>query len=217
MSRFGLIYLTVACCLAGCGTTTVVQEAQPVPMQTVAEMGTESGVEDIVEDVEGPILNESDVEMLAKLVWGEARGCTTTEQAAVIWTVLNRVDSEDPIFPDTIEEVVTQPFQFIGYDSSYPVEPDKVALVRDVLTRWLTDAAGRVLPKEYVFFHGDGVQNHFRIEFKHNGLYWDWSLESPYETDFVESEAINDRVAEKSSAFVQSRGDEGGHRQSAPE
>ena len=32
-----------------------------------------------------------------------------------------------------------------------------------------------------------------------------------------ESEAINDRMAEKSSAFVQSRGDEGGHRQSAPE
>ena len=208
MSRFGLIYLTIACCLAGCSTTTIVKDIEPEPVTVTV----------LVEEAEPePVLDEADVEMLAKLVWGEARGCTTTEQAAVIWTVLNRVDSEDPVFPDTIEEVVTQPFQFIGYDSSYPVEPDKVALARDVLTRWLTDGAGRVLPKEYVFFHGDGVQNHFRIEFKHNGLYWDWSLESPYETDFVEREAINDRVAEKSSAFVQSRGDEGGHRQSAPE
>ena len=208
MSRFGLIYLTVACCLAGCGTTTIVKDIEPEPVTVTV----------LVEEAEPePVLDEADVEMLAKLVWGEARGCTTTEQAAVIWTVLNRVDSEDPVFPDTIEEVVTQPFQFIGYDPSYPVEQDKVDLARDVLTRWLSGGEGRVLPEEYVFFHGDGVQNHFRIEFKHNGLYWDWSLESPYETDFIESEAINDRVAEKSSAFVQSRGDEGGHRQSAPE
>lgn len=164
MIRLGLLYLTVACCFVGCGTTTA-----PEPLPTVAVVEAE------------PILNEADVEMLAKLVWGEARDCTTTEQAAVIWCVLNRVDSEDPIYPDTIEEVVTQPRQFLGYDPDYPVEQDKVELARDVLTRWLTGGEGRVLPKEYVFFHGDGKHNYFRIEYKHNGLYWDWSLDSPYE------------------------------------
>ena len=210
MRKLGILCLASACFLAGCSTTPAMTDIEPEQI-TATVLVEEAEIEP------KPVLDEADVEMLAKLVWGEARGCTTTEQAAVIWTVLNRVDSEDPIFPDTIEEVVTQPFQFIGYDSSYPVEQDKVALARDVLTRWLGGGEGRVLPEEYVFFHGDGVQNHFRIEFKHNGLYWDWSLESPYETDFVESEAINDRVAEKSSAFVQSRGDEGGHRQSAPE
>jgi hypothetical protein len=135
----------------------------------------------VAETVEELLINEADVEMLAKLVWGEARGCSVTEQAAVIWTVLNRVDSEDPIFPDTIQEVVTQPWQFIGYHPNHPVEQDKVDLARDVLTRWLTGGEGRVLPKEYVFFHGDGIHNHFRIEFEHTGQYWDWSLTSPYE------------------------------------
>lgn len=178
MMRLGILYLTAICCLAGCGTTTVVKEVEPLPAQTVAQA---EPVPTVVEAVEEPILNEADVEMLAKLVWGEARGCSTTEQAAVIWTVLNRVDSEDPIFPDTIQEVVTQPNQFHGYDPDYPVEQDKVDLARDVLTRWLTGGEGRVLPKEYVFFHGDGVHNHFRIEYQHNGQYWDWSLDSPYE------------------------------------
>jgi hypothetical protein len=175
MMRLGILCLSAVCCLAGCGTTTVVKEIEPVqvPMQTV--------VEQVVEAVPEVVINETDVEMLAKLVWGEARGCTTTEQAAVIWTVLNRVDSEDPVFPDTIQEVVTQPWQFIGYDPNHPVEQDKVDLARDVLTRWLTGGEGRVLPKEYVFFHGDGIHNHFRIEYQHNGQYWDWSLDSPYE------------------------------------
>ena len=34
---------------------------------------------------------------LAKMVWGEARGCSTTEQAATIWCVLNRYDSGGPL------------------------------------------------------------------------------------------------------------------------
>lgn len=184
MRKREILCLTAVCCLAGCGTTTAVEEVEsvpvPIPMQTVVEAMPEP-MQSVEEEEPEPMLNEAEVEMLAKLVWGEARGCTTTEQAAVIWTVLNRVDSEDPVFPDTIKEVVTQPSQFHGYDPNHPVEQDKVDLARDVLTRWLTGGEGRVLPKEYVFFHGDGLHNYFRIEYEHNGLYWDWSLDSPYE------------------------------------
>lgn len=177
MMRLGILCLTTLCCLAGCSTITVVKDEATIP--TVGEALARPMPQ--VEEVAEPSLNEADVEMLAKLVWGEARGCSVTEQAAVIWTVLNRVDSEDPVFPDTIQEVVMKPWQFIGYDPNHPVEQDKVDLARDVLTRWLTGGEGRVLPKEYVFFHGDGVHNHFRMEFEHNGQYWDWSLDSPYE------------------------------------
>lgn len=60
---------------------------------------------------------------LARTVWGEARGCTTTEQAAVVWCVLNRVDSQD--FPDDILEVLEQPNQF------FRVRPRKPRLARD--------------------------------------------------------------------------------------
>lgn len=129
---------------------------------------------------------EHDLETLAALartVWGEARGCTTTEQAAVVWCVLNRVDR--PEWPDDPLEVVQQPRQFSGYDPEHPVQPEILALVEDVLDRWELEKTavgdvGRVLPKEYVFFNGDGRHNYFRTEWQGKDA-WDWELRSPYE------------------------------------
>lgn len=123
------------------------------------------------------------VEALAKTVWGEARGCSTTEQAAVVWCILNRADSDD--FPDDPLDVVRQEGQFDGYDPSYPVEPELVALVEDVMSRWeleddLVGDVGRVLPEDYLFFEGDGAHNHFRRGYIKTGETWDWSLPSPY-------------------------------------
>ena len=130
---------------------------------------------------------EADKIALAKMVWGEARGCSTTEQAAVVWCVLNRFDSGDPYYAgcDTIREVVTQESQFSGYDPAHPVTADILALVEDVLTRWMAEKVcvgdvGRVLPAEYLFFTGDGRENTFTTEWR-GGRTWDWSLESPYE------------------------------------
>ena len=122
---------------------------------------------------------------LAKMVWGEARGCSTTEQAATIWCVLNRYDSGDRFWADTVEGITTQPCQFYGYDPSNPVDPDILALVEDVLARWMAEkecvgSVGRVLPKEYLYFTGDGAHNYFTTEWQ-GGQTWDWSLESPYE------------------------------------
>lgn len=126
--------------------------------------------------------NQETLLALARTVWGEARGCTTTEQAAVVWCVLNRVDSPD--FPDDILEVLEQPNQFSGYGANYPVWPEILSLVEDVLDRWEMEKTavgdvGRVLPKEYVFFEGDGQHNYFRTEYR-GGTIWNWSLDSPY-------------------------------------
>lgn len=128
--------------------------------------------------------NESTAECLAKLIWGEARGCITMEQAAVVWCALNRVDNEDSYYPDSIIEVVHQENQFTGYQADNPVLPEFVALAEDVLARWLIEDkcvgdVGRVLPKEYLFFDGDGKHNYFRTEYI-GGDIWDWSLDDPY-------------------------------------
>lgn len=120
-------------------------------------------------------------EILAKLVWGEARGCSTTEQAAVVWCVLNRVDDGQ----GDIAEVATAPCQFYGYDPGNPVDAEILALVQDVLIRWSMEQScvgnvGRVLPKEYLYFTGDGAHNYFTTDWQ-GGQTWDWSLASPYE------------------------------------
>ena len=125
-----------------------------------------------------------DADLIAKTVWGEARGCNATQRAAVVWCILNRVDSVD--FPNSIRAVVTQEYQFAGYCSDNPVELDILALVYDVLARWSLESeyagnVGRVLPQSYLFFTGNGVENAFTETFFGEPV-WDWSLPSPYVT-----------------------------------
>lgn len=127
--------------------------------------------------------NAAEVEALAKLIYGEAGIVpSTTEQAAVVWCVLNRVD--DPRFPDTVLEVIEAPYQFSGYDPEYPVKEEFALLAADVLTRYRAERdgeenVGRVLPAEYCFFTGDGRRNHFTMKWKSTDCFG-WTLESPY-------------------------------------
>ena len=132
-----------------------------------------------------------DADLIAKTVWGEARGCDTTQQAAVAWCILNRVDNA--AFPNSIRAVVTQKYQFAGYRAENPVELDILALVYDVLARWSMEpefngSVGRVLPENYLFFTGNGVANAF-TETLFGEIVWDWSLPSPYVTAGETSEA----------------------------
>lgn len=127
--------------------------------------------------------DEAEVEMLARVLWGEARGVPSDmEKAAVVWCVLNRVDAAR--WPDTVAGVVTEPSQFAGYSPDYPATEELKAIAADVLTRWERERreggdVGRVLPAEYFFFTGDGERNYFRTEFT-GGVFWDWTLPNPY-------------------------------------
>lgn len=135
------------------------------------------------EETDGFMADET-AEHLAKLVYGEARGCSTVEQAAVVWCAINRTESDDPFYPDTLVEVITQENQFQGYDEDNAVLPSLLELAQDVLDRWSAEQSGennvgRVLPANYLWFYGDGEQNHFRTQLI-GGDTWDWSLENPY-------------------------------------
>ena len=110
---------------------------------------------------------DADVVAVAKMLWGEARGCELDNQQKAVWCVLNRVD--DSRFPDTIQGVLSQPSQFHGYSPDFPVWDELKEVALDVLTRWSLEKQGvtveRELPNTYLWFTGDGVQNHFREEY----------------------------------------------------
>ena len=130
------------------------------------------------------IATDEEVDALARLLYGEAQSCTVAEQAAVVWCVLNRVDSGDEYFPDTVMGVVTQPNQFFGYSRDYPVLPELVEVAEDVLRRYNVersgiDSVGRVLPREYLYFSGDGVRNYFTVDYGGTDV-WDWGMLSPH-------------------------------------
>lgn len=124
---------------------------------------------------------EEDLIILAKIIYREARGIKiTAHKAAVVWCVLNRVDAG---YGKTIKEVATQKYQF-AWNSNTPVWEELYELARDVVIRWLlekrtTYEVGRVLPKNYLFFAGNGKLNRFRTGYRTKD-YWDWSLKSPY-------------------------------------
>lgn len=121
-------------------------------------------------------------EYLAKTIYGEANTLDRTQQAAVVWCVLNRVDAGW----GTVIECVTAPEQFRGYMRTNPVTKDQLFLSLDVLARWQAEQhgledVGRVLPREYLYFSENKGVNEFRVSYYDYRYCWDWSLESPYE------------------------------------
>lgn len=130
--------------------------------------------------------DELEVDLIAKTLYGECRGvASTTEKAAVVWCILNRVDAKGYACGKSVEYVVTFKNQFKGYDASHPVIPELKKLAEDVLIRHHREQegetdVGRILPKEYIYFIGDTKRNYFTTEFLGKD-YWEWSLDSPYE------------------------------------
>ena len=197
-----MVYILMTLCLATLVVTTVELQGEVRQMRGEIESLREEIAVDIAasedmddgriagDDVEAQwprLYSDEDAIALAKLAWGEARGVpdlkihgqvisTRTQQAAVMWTVLNRFDAG---YEESILEVITAKGQFHGYSEEHPVEEELLELAYDVLDRWNAEKHGetvvRELPSEYLWFHGDGIRNHFRDAYK-NGNEWDWSV-----------------------------------------
>ena len=110
--------------------------------------------------------SSQELTLVAKTVWGEARGCSRDEQKLVVWCICNRADAGD----QSIEDVVTAPHQFAGYRESNPVEEHILEVVREVLEAWSRGEEALVLEpyattSNYQFFSGDGRHNWFREEY----------------------------------------------------
>ena len=124
---------------------------------------------------------DTEIEMLSKVIYREARGLDATHRAAVVWCILNRVDHEG--YGDTIQSTLTSPNQFAYYPDT-PVLDSHTEIAKDVVTRWLIEHkgysdVGRVLPEDYLFFTGDGQFNYFRQNFN-STTFWNWNMDSPY-------------------------------------
>lgn len=136
------------------------------------------------------LYSSADAVMIARTMFNESRGIQSkTEIACIGWTALNRVDAGSKAgFRDTIAGVLTQPNQF-AYSAGAPTTSDYgynlVELATDVLDRWSREKAGqtnvgRVLPRDYMWYAGDGKHNYFRNKYQ-GGTRWNYSLPSPYE------------------------------------
>lgn len=146
---------------------------------TIKVYMTKEEIDKIKDEV---FLYEAEIEMLAKVIYRESRGSSDMHRAAVAWVILNRVDNKD--YGNTIKEVITSPNQFAWFDNT-PILEEHYNIAYDVVTRWIIEKhgylnTGRILPKDYLFFTGDGKFNYFRQNYKSTS-YWNWSLPNVYE------------------------------------
>lgn len=65
-------------------------------------------------------LERMDVDVLARTLYGEARGEGISGMQAIAWVVVNRVKRGPPRFPSTVAGVVKQPHQFTCWSPSDP-------------------------------------------------------------------------------------------------
>lgn len=155
-------------------TEEIQPESPPSPDQTVSQSPPPE-----------PVLfySEEDIVIAAKIIYHESRGIPSdTEKACVVWTICNRVDAG--LTGTTFREVATYPGQF-AYIENTPVWDELYLIAKDVLTRWNREKngeinVGRVLPREYMWYRGDGQHNYFRDAYNGNFHIWDYTLESPY-------------------------------------
>lgn len=139
-------------------------------------------VDDISAVADQVVEMDEEIDILAQLVYAEARGVNSkAERAAVIWCALNRADAG---FSDgTIAGVVKSRSQF-AYSSGLPITEENKSLAKDVLIRWLLEKrgvadVGRTLPSDFLYFAGRDGHNWFRRSYGSRS-YWDWSLPDPY-------------------------------------
>lgn len=121
-----------------------------------------------VQEDSPPLYSQEEVALVAKTIYGEARGCSEAEKRLVAWCICNRVDNG--YWGNTVEEVVTYPGAFYGYKEGNPMDESCVEVAQDVLTEWRSGKEADVLEpyattSKYLYFGGDGQHNWFREEY----------------------------------------------------
>ncbi|MCD8376768.1 MAG: cell wall hydrolase [Oscillospiraceae bacterium] len=129
------------------------------PLQTVAAAVEREGLPDhqaaiieaLLEPLEGDCgLAQEDADLIAAIVYLEARGESAQGQQAIAEVIFNRLLSDS--FPDTVQEIIFQEGQFASVallDTADP-GPEQYAALLGALE------GERVLPTNVVYFSRDG-------------------------------------------------------------
>ena len=104
--------------------------------------------------------DESDVELLARLLWSSPLRNEDAKRQ-LVWVVLNRVDDERPMFARTIAGNVTRK-EFTFFDRRAYLSETNLRIAREELERWTLVLSGieeRPVPEGYVYIRFAGDNN----------------------------------------------------------
>lgn len=95
------------------------------------------------------LMVERESKAIAKVLYG-VRNNSTDDLKTCVWCILNRVDST--MYPDTVEEVIAQPKQWMGYREDNPVLEDLYQLAHETLVQWY-NGDRRPVSADYVYLN----------------------------------------------------------------
>ena len=113
----------------------------------------------------------ADREAVARVLYGTALHHSEDAQRAVVWCILNRVDSS--LYPDTIEAVCKQESQWMGYADDNPVIESLYRIADEVISGWESGGYRAVSP-DYLFLSWTQDEIILRTTFNEgkNTHYW---------------------------------------------
>ena len=76
----------------------------------------------------------AEAEYIAKLLYGQARYNSPEVQKAIAWLIINRVES--PYYPNSVQEVVEQPSQWMGYNDNNIIEDRLYEVALTAVNDW---------------------------------------------------------------------------------
>ena len=76
----------------------------------------------------------AEAEYIAKLLYGQARYNSPEAQKAIAWLIINRVES--PYYPNSVQEVVEQPSQWMGYNDNNIIEDRTYEVALTAVNDW---------------------------------------------------------------------------------
>lgn len=89
----------------------------------------------------------NEAELVAQVLYG-VKDNNTADLRTLAWCIFNRVDN--PRFPGTIEAVVSQETQWMGYRSDNPILEDLYQIAAEEMEHW-RDGAHRPVSDDYIY------------------------------------------------------------------
>ena len=112
----------------------------------------------------------NEAELVAQVLYG-VKDNNTADLRTLAWCIFNRVDNAR--FPDTIEAVVSQEAQWMGYRSDNPILEDLYQIAVEEMEHW-RDGDHRPVSEDYVFMSWTPSSITLRDNFTESGSthYW---------------------------------------------
>ena len=166
------VWTLIACLITAHRVEKITREETQTEMEQIHAIEIEeltNKYENMLSDRQITAEMTSEVELIAKVLYG-VRNNNENDLRTYAWCIFNRVDNK--LYPNTIEEVVNQPQQWMAYSPDNAVVDYIYQIAMDEYTSWKT--GHRPVTDDFVYMNWTPASITLRNNWKDGSLtsYW---------------------------------------------